>query len=207
VKKVDTNLFRNIFFTEEPKALHRREGGKSYLVWEFSLDPANETTITTVENYRIPVFALAAIIVIIILYFILRSPIVCAKDVHLIPSKEGVSDIKIKIHVKNRTSLKLINIRVIDRIPAIAELVHSDKVGTLNPTKVIRDSRKGIIVRFDMHQLDPFEERIITYNIKSKLKIVGGLSLGPAKVKFETGKGIERKTFSNEINIKTRNEH
>jgi hypothetical protein len=205
-KRVGTTFFRNFFITEDPAATKMREGGKAELVWTFSLQPTETMSIVTVENYRIPVFVIAVIIVLIIIYFLVRSPIVCNKDVHLTPTKEGVSDIKVKILVKNRTSLRLSNIRVIDRIPGIAELVHSEKVGTLNPTKVIRDSKRGIIVRFDLHQLDPFEERIITYNIKSKLKIIGGLSLDPAKVKFETSKGIERKTYSNAIDIKTRRE-
>lgn len=204
--RIPTNFFRNIFITENPSASNVKEFKRSYLVWTFPLQPLETQQIITIENYRVPIFIIAVIIVLVIVYFLVRSPIICHKDVHLTPTKEGVSDIRIKLLVKNRTSLKLSNIRIIDRIPGIAELVHTEKVGTLNPTKIIRDSKRGIIVRFDLHQLDPFEERIITYNIKSKLKIIGGLSLDAAKVKFEAGNGIERKTFSNAVDIRTRRE-
>ncbi|MFH1916801.1 MAG: hypothetical protein ABIJ21_06065 [Nanoarchaeota archaeon] len=201
-KNVNSNFFRNLFITTEPKATKV----KGDLTWSFSLMPKEAYTVTVVENYRVPIIILLVIIVIVALYFILRSPIICYKDVHLHPSKEGVSDIKVKLLIKNRTANKIGSIKIIDRIPAIAEFVKTDNLGTMSPTKIIHDSKKGVIVRYDLHQLDPYEERIITYNIKSKLKIVGGLSLGPAKVKFDSGKGTERKTYSNEVDIKTRHQ-
>jgi len=71
---------------------------------------------------------------------------------------------------------------------------------------IIKDSRKGLIARWDMVQLDSFEERFITYKMKSRLKIVGGISLPAAKIKFETRQGIERVTSSNEVNIEGKHE-
>ncbi|MFH1073102.1 MAG: hypothetical protein V1743_06770 [Nanoarchaeota archaeon] len=206
LNKYFTGYFRNWFTTATPAGAMTKDESGRYLGWDVILGPKESAEITVTENYRLLVSIIIIIIAVIIAYFIFRSPIVSWKDARLTESKEGISDIKVKIIVKNRSRKTLKNIRIIDRIPAIAEFVKSEEFGTMHPSRLIKDSKKGLIARWDMVQLDPYEERFITYKMKSRLKIVGGISLPAAKVKFETRQGIERVTLSNEVNIERKHE-
>ena len=49
--------------------------------------------------------------------------------------------------------------------------------------------------------IEPFEESIISYRLKSKIAIVGGFSLPPAKIKFQTYQGKERVVRSNKSSV------
>ena len=49
------------------------------------------------------------------------------------------------------------------------------------------------------------EERIVTYTIKSKLKIIGSLSLPKVRIKYETSKGVERTAESGLAQIGQKN--
>jgi hypothetical protein len=89
------------------------------------------------------------------------------------------------------------NIQVTELIPSIAELVKEGNIGTLAPSKVLRNDKKGTIVKWELEALEPFEERIISYRLNSKIVIVGGLTLPPSRVKFITKKGKERTIKSN----------
>jgi hypothetical protein len=165
--------------------------------------PGDEVTIEITKNYRFAVYTLIIMIIIIILYYQLRSPVVVKKDaVGNEPSHDGVSEFKVKVLIKNRSQKPVENVKIIEMIPSLALLVKEAAIGTVEPTKIIRNDSKGTLVRWDINYLEPFEERIITYRLKSKLNIVGGLTLQATKVKFETVTGRERVTYSKKHNIK-----
>ena len=125
------------------------------------------------------------------------------KDVIIVgPTKEGISEMKIIIHLKNRTSDVVNNIFISEKIPRLGELIKESYLGTLEPSKILIHEKRGTIVKWELPSLEPFEERIITYRIKSKLSIVGGIRLPPTRVKFDTKKGRERIIFSNKCEIK-----
>ena len=48
----------------------------------------------------------------------------------------------------------------------------------------------------------PYEERVISYKVKSTLSILGGVSLPPAVSKFTTSTGRERNAGSKPASIK-----
>ena len=56
----------------------------------------------------------------------------------------------------------------------------------------------------DFETIDAYEERIVSYTIKAKLKIIGNLSLPAVKVKFENVKGVTRTTQSGKVVIGTK---
>jgi len=202
IKKFPAGHIKKWFVSTEPEAEWKNVEGEKFFEWRFILSPQGEYEIKVTENYRLPVIIVIVIVIIILLYFFLRSPIVCKKDALPKLTKGGVSEVKVKIFVKNRTRKKVNNVRIIDIVPPIAEIEQTASVGTLHPTKIIKSNKKGTIVKWDLTSLDPYEERIITYNIKSRLKIIGGLSLPSTRVKFESTKGADRAIASNEVNIK-----
>jgi hypothetical protein len=55
-------------------------------------------------------------------------------------------------------------------------------------------------VKWELEALEPLEERIITYKLKTKIIIVGGLTLPRARIKFKT-KDAERTVKSNKTKI------
>ena len=110
---------------------------------------------------------------------------------------QGVSHLKVLLHLKNRSNKPVDEVKLIDRVPPIASIDRDFAMGTLHPDKVIRHEHKGTILKWNISTLDPYEERIISYNIISKLKIIGGVTLPNAVVKFK-GKGKKtRRILSN----------
>jgi hypothetical protein len=167
-----------------------QEDDKSYLVWEIVLGSSQKIEIRYTENYR-TLFALGIIILLVImLYFMMRSPVIVSKRAEVMEIEEGgISKIKITLNIQNRTKTRTENVRVIEKIPNIANLVKEEYLGTLKPTKVLTHDVKGTLLKWNIDVLEGFEERMITYKIKSKLSILGALSLSPAVIKFKNRKG------------------
>ncbi|MBD3203427.1 hypothetical protein GF327_03975 [Candidatus Woesearchaeota archaeon] len=203
VKKIQAGLFESLFLKTTPEAEKKYEDGNVYYTWVLSLEPEQEFKITLVTNYRLVIYLLIIVILLFIFYYISRSPVISKKEILVIGSTSaGISEMKILIYIKNRTSDIVNNVTVSDKLPSIADLVKESYLGTLEPSKILRHDKRGTIVKWEMNSLEPFEERVIAYRIKSKLNIVGGISLPPVKIKFDTSKGRERIVFSNKCELR-----
>jgi len=75
-------------------------------------------------------------------------------------------------------------VKIVDVVPSIAEVRKEFAEGTLKPSSILKHSSKGTILKWDIPELAPGEERLISYDIKSKLSIIGSFSLPRAKIKF-----------------------
>ncbi len=171
-----------------------RLDGKSYMQWTPSLKPMEVKTITITTNYRPLMCAIIIIILAIIMYYAVRSPVILLKEAVVQEEDEhGISEMKVKVFIKNRSRKVLESITVSDKIPGITDYIESSTLGSMKPTRITRTSAKGSVLHWDIDKLDAFEERIITYRLKSKLKVVGEMSLPKARVKFTYGgKGKDR---------------
>ena len=74
------------------------------------------------------------------------------------------------------------------------------QIGTIKPVNIAKHKRIGTIVKWQIISLEKYEERIITYRIRSKLSILGGLILPAAKLKFKE-KGKERVVKSSKLKL------
>jgi hypothetical protein len=101
------------------------------------------------------------------------------------------------IEVRNRSGHRINNVKLLDKIPRIVELVEEHGVGTLRPAKVLRQDASGSLLSWNLNELDRYEERVVSYRIRTKLSIVGRLHLPVAQVKFERHPGRTRSTRSN----------
>jgi hypothetical protein len=202
--KYDMNFIEKYFiFTNPDNSYIIKDNKKRQLIFPIDILPGDTVTLEITKNYRFAAYTIIIIIILIILYYQLRSPVIVKKDaMGNEPSHDGVSEFKVKVLIKNRSQKPVENVKIIEMIPSLALLVKEASVGTVEPTKIIRNDSKGTLVRWDINYLEPFEERIITYRLKSKLNIVGGLTLQATKVKFETVTGRERVTYSKKHNIK-----
>ncbi|MEW5896207.1 MAG: hypothetical protein AB1668_00810 [Nanoarchaeota archaeon] len=178
------------------------EEGKKYLAWEMTLNPDETTIITAVTNYRIPLYALIVVLLFAGFYFLVQSPLSIRKTAVTVSSGEGgaLSEIKVTLEVVNRSKKPVKEISVIDVIPGIANMEKNLDVGTLKPREV-KHSKIGTKVFWSLAELDAHEQRLITYNIRAKLNILGTFSLPRAAVEFKKKSGRKGKAYSNVFRI------
>lgn len=201
-EKFSMSLFKKLFTKFNPEAVKERGAdGKNYYVIRQALEPQKSMDGTIITNYRLLVIIIMVILAIIILYYTLRSPVIIAKNAEPLGKTEsGLSEVKIRLYLKNRTRKPISNLRVVDMVPSIAEIDKKTHLGTMEPVSIGK-SKRGTVPRWEMDVLEAYEERIITYRIKSKLTLIGGIRLPSAKAIFDAGGGKERTVYSNTINM------
>jgi hypothetical protein len=120
-----------------------------------------------------------------------RAKIIASTD-------DGITEIRVKLHIKNRSGKEIRSVKVIDRYPKIVSLVETEGIGTLKPIKMLSADKVQSLLMWNLEALEPYEERLISYTLRSRLNIVGNMHLHSAKVKFLTASG-ERTTSSNDV--------
>lgn len=170
-------------------------------MFRVALDPGQTTTLIVSTNYRIFVGTVVILIILgaacLALYYVFRSPIVIVRKVRTLQKKDdGISKIKVLLNIRNRTNKAIEDIKLYERLSHITDIEEDFEVGTVKPSKVLKSSKKGTLVRWDFTSLEPYEERIVTYKLQSKLSILGGLTL-PATVVSFLQRGKNRKVSFN----------
>ena len=199
--KVESPFVQTLFTSSKPKGKFVKEDGKRYLVIPVEVGIGESLTIIITENYITLLIIAVLVAMIILVYYIVRSPLTIKKTASNIYLKEGgVSELKVILHVSNRGKSKLREIEIIDRIPNIVDLEKGLTIGTLHPTKILKHEKKGTIIKWFIDELDAGDERVISYKIKSHLSILGEFNLSAAIGKFKF-KGKETITHSNSLGI------
>lgn len=189
-----TNLFRALFSGTEPKVKSEIVAGERVHRWSVTLDPEEMTVVSRTENYRLPLILLIIILASALSYYLFRSPLITVKETITMKQENG-SGLKVRIFIKNRSGKQLTGVRVVDRVPSIATFIEQSHLGTVSPTKVVSNQKKGTMLKWDLDLLEPYEERILSYSLSSRLEIVGKIKLPSAKVLFLAGEK-ERVTFT-----------
>ena len=189
--KAKVNIIDSLFSSSKPRAKLVTEKDGSYLTWDVIFDGKNKIEIYTTESYRIVLFILVLLAVAGIMYIQLRSPLILTKsstDVKI--SEGGISEIHVRINIKNREKEKVESLNVSDAVPSIVDIERGALIGTIQPTKILKHDKKGWVIRWEIGSLEPNEERVITYKLKSKLSILGELKLPAATATYNfKGKG------------------
>jgi hypothetical protein len=180
----------------------RKEAGN--LVWEVPLDAGSSAQLMVTYNHR-PLFWLLLIVsVIIAAYYVFRSPIAVNKRASVVSSHEGgITELKIVIELVNRSNKIVKSIRVMDLAPKLADVEKDFKETILAPSKIVPHEHTGTLVRWDIDMMEPREHRILTYKMKTRLQILGGMTLPVTAVKYFVA-GQEREVVSNKPEIRTR---
>ena len=160
-------------------------------VWEVVVPAGASAEVVFTKNYRWFIATVVVALLSVFLYFRLRSPVLMIKEARGVSGDEGMSDLKVRLFVKNRSNKLIQGVQVFDKIPSIASLQQGHALGSIKPSKVT-NVKSGTMLQWDIDVLEPYEERIITYVVESKLKIIGRMSLPLAKTKFDTPRGQER---------------
>ncbi len=179
--------FQKLFTTTDPKGKFVSDENGMRYEWEFTVPPGSIYRITVKTDYRWLFFSLVALLLIIIFVIYLKRRNVSVKKsvFKITESKDGVTELKILLHVKNKTHKEIYNLKIIDLLPKVIK-PESD-FGTLKPSK-IQQGTAGMRLIWEIDKLDPGEERIISYKVSSKLPLVGKMMLPPALVQHY-GKG------------------
>ena len=198
---IATSFFKSLVTSTKPKSRTASENGKTYLGITPKLDANNEMEIRVVENYRPLLFIALFIIIAVLVYFVYRSPLVVRKHASSMEKREGgISELKVVLNVKNRSEEPLRDIEITDTIPNITSIEKELFIGTLQPYQVMRHEKKGTILKWKVDDLSAGEERVVSYKMKSRLPILGSLSLEGAVAKYNHKKK-DKITRSNTLTV------
>ncbi len=204
--KVHKNFFAGIFTKSyiadsSVTSSKLREDGLTYMVWEIPLKPQESQNLVVTTSYNSLAVLVILIIAGIVMYYIFRSPILLYKRAKIIVSTDdGITEIRVKLHLKNRSGKEIRNVKVIDRHPKIVSLVEDNSIGSMKPTKLLSADKVHSLLMWNLEALEPYEERLLSYTIRSRLNIVGNMHLHSAKVRFLSPSG-ERTTSSNDVTL------
>jgi hypothetical protein len=200
--KIEMGFFRDLFTSTNPKTYVIKEDDKRYRALDVDLKPNGKIDLMVVNNFRPLAIIIVLAILSLIAYYLLRGDIVAKKQAAVLGTKEGgITEIKIIMNVKNRTARQIRNVSIIDSVPNIADIEKDFQIGTLKPTKIVMNDRRGNLIKWNIEMLDRFEERLITYKIKSKLSILGPFKLRPAVIRYENRNGKISITRSNSVGM------
>lgn len=165
-----------------------------------SLAPGQSIIISYTISY-LPIYLIVAIVIIAIFLFLyLNRKIVISKEVVEHKLIGGFVDVKIALKIKNVSKKVLKDLVIVDNIPA-----HALKVSSLGPKEgKISKVSNGLSITWREVELQPNDEILLMYEIKSKLGIVGSIDLHPASCSFASteGKSYKKKSNSLVLNIK-----
>ena len=131
------------------------------------------------------------IIVAVVLYFLFRSPIIVRKGIaNVVMSEGGISEAKIVVRVKNRSSKQVSNIEVIDNVPHIAHVEKELSIGSMQPHAVMQHPKRGVVIKWNIEAIEPGDERVLSYKMKSRLAILGEFNLPAATARCKVGEKV-----------------
>ena len=198
--KYPINYIQYLFTKTSPKGELVIINGQRMYQWVFEITPGDIYRIEIVTDYRTPFFTFVGILIIIALFFYFKQKNVKIKKsvfkVHEPRDVQGVTELKILLRVKNRTHKEMYHVRVIDLLPRAIKL--DMDFGTLKPVK-IEEGSVGMRLLWELDKLDPGDERVFTYKIKTNLPIEGKFTLPAAVAQYYGRKKRVVNVKSNEL--------
>ena len=189
-------MSKNFFYPEIEPTSQEEKNNRIIYKWLISeLDPGETITI----NYQLKFtnLVIVASVLIVVTIWILWSfyqPKLMKKYMGFLSKEEMIT---ISLHVKNKSRKLLDAVTVKDFVPAIATVIK--EFNTIIPSIKIKSGGTELI--WQVKNIGPKEERVLTYKIKPVIEILGTLKLPKAHLMYETKKGRFRKTLSKTITI------
>ncbi|MBD3354813.1 hypothetical protein GF361_02415 [Candidatus Woesearchaeota archaeon] len=201
--KIPTTTIKSWFISTSPESQKITEGENKYLVIDLTLKPGESKEITITTSYRILIYILIIAGILLYVYYRYKSPISIEKTVSDVNTKEGgISELKVTLELKNSANKTIKKATVTDYVPNISSIKKEFSEGTLKPSRIFKHKTKGTIMKWDIEDIAPGEDRLISYTMKSKLSIVGDFKVPRAKITFKK-KGREITSYSNSVGVST----
>ncbi len=185
-KDIVSRLFT--IFSEDPSQVSRQGLFVDYS-WEKDLMPNESFSITSTTNYTFPFLLILMVIVIVFLVKIYSFGSVSVnKRVLFVRTKGGEFALKVRLRVKARKNVG--KVRLIDSLPMNIKIYEG--FGK-KPDGVDEEKR---LVFWDVGGLQGGEERVFSYIIYSKIRVVGRFELPSARIVFDED-GEKKEVWSN----------
>lgn len=184
------DIFTRLLTNHNPSPETSSKRGFSVVYsWQKELAPSEKLTVTATTNYTIPLIILIVIIVIVIaVRFYLRTGLTLVKRVSFVRTRGGEFALKVMLHAKSHGHLQ--NVVITDRVPHAMKLYESYGI---KPHTIDEASRS---LTWNLSHLNAGEERVFSYIIYSKIRVVGSFELPLAHARY-TAKGKQESVFSN----------
>lgn len=182
--KFPVGYIQSLFTESYPEGEVVIKNGERIFQWVFTIPPGDIYRIEIVTNYRLPFFVIVGVLVIIgVFFYFRRKDLKISKTIFKVHElkESGITELKVLLHIKNRTHKEMYNVKVIDLFPRIVK--PDMEFGTLKPNKIQEGSR-GMRLIWELDKFDPGDEIVITYKIKTKLSLIGKLELPGAVAQY-----------------------
>ena len=190
------SISKNFFYPEiEPTSQEEKENRIIYK-WLISELKPGQTIIIQYQLRFTNVVIVACILIIAMVWavWLFYRPILKKNYIGFLA---GNQEVTVSLNLKNKGRKMLNNVMVKDIVPPLATVIK--KFETLEP-KIAR-APAGTQLTWEIKQLKPKEERVITYKIRPVIEIPGGFKLPKAFFTFETKNGKKKKILSKTITI------
>lgn len=207
IEKVETvshpvSWFETIFMTAEPKATMAKLDGKRYLTWQLQLAKDETKTIKLTKNYLPLLIILLLAILAYVAVRLMKGVVSVHKQAVLLAKSEGgISGVKVILKIKNVSSKPVHEVEVVDSVPNIVEIDKNVEMGHIAPINVVDRGKLGILIKWKLGDIEPGEERIVSYKAKARLTILGSFTLPAAVLRCIQGYK-EKLAYSNRLRIK-----
>jgi len=190
--RLEKNIISRLFtsFSEEPNRVERN-GFKIFYYWQKELQPDETLNVKITTNLLIPFILIIAIIAIAFLFNVAYSrDVLVKKHVNFVKTKGGEFALKVTLRVSSNKFVE--NVKIYDSLPAIAHLY--EKYGK-NPDSFDKNSKR---ISWNVGKLGQGEERVYTYIIYSKLRVLGRFELPKATCVYSKN-GANHESQSNRV--------
>jgi len=156
--------------------------------WIFDVKPGESYSLVIVSYNNSFYWGVLLVIAGIFLYmWFKKRKLLVKKNILKLQDDKKNLRFKVMLHLKNNTNLRINDIRVMDVLPSIIK--STGEYGTLKPSKIQKGEKSGRLV-WEIESLEKGEERILSYNVVSGLKIFGRFGLPLCVVKYKKGKKL-----------------
>ncbi|MBD3318350.1 hypothetical protein GF342_00395 [Candidatus Woesearchaeota archaeon] len=183
--RFDVSWFDNLFSSTEPSV--EREDG--VYVWTVQLDPEESKTIVVSKNYwPILIFIIIALLA-LGAYYMFRAPVVVKKNIR---RHHGGKELSIHVQVRNR-SRSPVDISLVEKVPKVFEVLSEFGPGHVKPSAVATLKSKsthdtlGTRIKWEFKNVEGRQEVFVTYKIRSRVQMIGTITLDPIIVHFSAG--------------------
>ncbi|MDD3263910.1 MAG: hypothetical protein PHT94_03365 [Candidatus Nanoarchaeia archaeon] len=168
-----------------------------------NVEPFKEYSLEVKYNYVILLLLIIVLAISTGVYIFFKKPITIKKEVKKIYESSGIKNIRFLLYIKNNTGTKIHNLRIVENLPNLIEYIPSKEFGVLKP-KYINEKENDFDMVWEFKIFEPYEERIITFDVVARFDIIGRLKIPSTKLKF-LFLGLKREIQSNSIMIKIKN--
>jgi len=171
-------FLKNLFTKVSPKPSITK---KEYS-WDFILEPGESFTIEISTSYRwLFILGILILLGLGIFYYLRTRHVVIKKRAFKIKETDATTKLKVLLHIINKTTSEVHHIRVIDLLPNMVKL--DEEFGSLKPAHIQKGSA-GLRLIWEIPVLEPGEERVFSYKVKSKMHVIGKIALPSASVQY-----------------------